>query len=173
MKRSMLKFLLAVGAPLMFTACASIGPPQPPSLELPKPPMDLRATRKGDHVTLTWTDPSVTSDRQRIRSAGPTRICRGLDRELTQCGTPVGEAAVQPGPGAAPSSKQKTSQSYTDSLNGQLLSDDPPRSITYAIEVLNASGRAAGLSNQVRIPLARTLPPPQDFAAGDRVREWC
>src|ERR1700730_19088275 len=96
MRRSMPKLLLAVGAPLMFTACATIAPPQPPSLELPKPPMHLRATRKCDHVTLTWTDPSITTDRQRIRSVGTTRICRGLARELTQCGTPVGEAPAQP-----------------------------------------------------------------------------
>ena len=55
MRRSRSTLLLALGAPLMFTACATIGPPQPPSLELPKPPTDLRAVRKGDRVTLTWT----------------------------------------------------------------------------------------------------------------------
>jgi hypothetical protein len=37
--------------------------------------------------------------------------------------------------------------------------------MTYAIEVLNAGGRGAGLSNQARVSLARTLAPPQDFAA--------
>jgi len=84
---------------------------------------------------------------------------------LTQCGTPVGEAAAQPASGAAPSSKQKVSRSYTDSLNGQLLGDDPASFITYAIEVLNAGGRGAGLSNQVKVSLVRTLPPPREFAA--------
>jgi hypothetical protein len=159
------KFLLAVGASLMFTACASIAPPQPPSLELPKPPTDLRATRKGDHVTLSWTDPSVTSDRQRIRSAGPTRICRGLERELTQCSIPVGEAVAQPGPGTARSSTQKIARSYTDSIPEQVESDDVSAFMTYAVEVLNPAGRSAGLSNQVRVSLARTLPPPQYFSA--------
>jgi hypothetical protein len=159
------KLLLAVGAPLMFTACATIAPPQPPSLELPKPPMDLRATRKGDHVTLTWTDPSITTDRQRIRSVGTTRICRGLARELTQCGTPAGEAVAQPSPNAVRSSKEKVARSYTDSLPGQVQNDDVPTFMTYAIEVLNAAGRGAGLSNQVRVSLARTLPPPLYFSA--------
>src|ERR1700688_4035401 len=78
MKCCMPKFLLALGAPLMFTACATIGPPQPPSLELPRPPSDLRAMRKGEHVTLTWTAPSITTDRQKIRSKDPTRVCRGI-----------------------------------------------------------------------------------------------
>jgi hypothetical protein len=76
-------------------------------------------------------------------------------------------AAAQAGSGAAHSSKQKVQGSYTDSLIGRLRSDgdDPSSFITYAIEVLNAGGRGAGLSNQVRVPLVQTLPPPQDFAA--------
>jgi hypothetical protein len=44
-------------------------------------------------------------------------------------------------------------------------SDDPSAFAAYAVEMLNAGGRSAGLSNQVRVSLARTLPPPQDFAA--------
>jgi hypothetical protein len=157
--------ILVLAAPALFTACATIGPPQPPSLELPKPPADLRAVRKGDRVMLTWTPPSVTTDRQTVRSVGPTQICRGIEAALTQCGTPTGEAAAQPVSGAASSSKQKISRSYTDSLNGALLSDDAASYVTYAIEVLNAGGRGAGLSNQVRISLVRTLPPPREFAA--------
>lgn len=158
-------FLLALSTPLMFTACATMGPPQPPSLELPKPPSDLRAARKGAHVTLTWTAPSVTTDRQKIRSLGPTRICRGLAKELTQCGVPVGEAPPQPNSAPAHAGKQKVAGSYTDLLSEQLQSDDPSAFATYAVEVLNAGGRSAGLSNQARVSLARTLPPPQDFAA--------
>jgi len=163
MRRSTLKVFLALGAPLMVAACATIGPPQPPSLELPKPPLDLRATRKGDRVTLTWSAPSVTTDRQTVRSIGPTRICRGPEAVLTQCGTPVGEA--EPGPGTTATSKQKIARSYTDSLSAQNQSDNPAGFITYAIEVVNAGGRGAGLSNQVRVSLVRTLPPPQGFAA--------
>ena len=48
---------------------------------------------------------------------------------------------------------------------GSCRRDDPSSFVTYAIEVLNAGGRGAGLSNQVRVPLVRTLPPPRDFAA--------
>jgi hypothetical protein len=167
--------LLILGAPLMIAACATIGPPQPPSLELPKPPTDLRAVRKGDRVTLTWTIPSTTTDRQTVRNLGPTRICRGPAPALTQCGAPVGEAAwspvplapapPRPGPAFTKSSRLKVEESYTDTLPSHITSDDPAASISYAIEVLNAEGRAAGLSNQVRVPLVRTLPPPQDFAA--------
>lgn len=169
MRRSTLKLFLALGAALivtvMFTACATMGPPRPPSLELPKPPSDLRATRKGDRVILTWTVPSVTTDRGTIRKLGSTRICRGPETKLTQCGVPVGEAAAQKISGPTQSSKEKVAESYTDSLPGQMESDNSSDFITYAVEVLNANGRGAGLSNQVRVSLGRTLPPPRDFAA--------
>src|ERR1700692_4745949 len=138
------KFLLAVSVPLMFTACAAVGAPPPPSLECPKPPSDCRAARKGDRVTLSWTAPSATTDRRTLRSVGPTRICRALARELTQCGIPVGDAAAQPSSNTARSSKQRIGRSYVDSLPGQLQSDNPSAFVTYAVEVLNAEGRGAG-----------------------------
>jgi len=137
----------------------------PPSLELPRPPADLRAMRKGDKVTLTWTIPARTMDRQRVRYLGKTRICRSLDPTLAQCGTPVGEAAA---PADFASRKngagQKLTATYIDTLRLDLRVRNIFGSATYAVEVLNVDGRAAGLSNQVHIPLTETLLPPTDFA---------
>ncbi len=158
--RPPLRKLPALGAPLLLLACATIGPPKPPSLDLPKPPSDLRAKRKGDKVTLTWTVPTTTTDRQAARSLGPTRICRGVEPKFEQCGTPVGQA---PGP-ARTTVTQKTG-SYTDILSGNLQSENSSAFIAYAVEVLNADGRGAGLSNQVRVPSVKALPPPKDFTA--------
>jgi hypothetical protein len=162
MRGSALKRWLAV-VPLFLTACATIGPPLPPSLDLPQPPSDLRASRKGDRVTLTWTFPNVTTDRQTIRTLGPTRICRGMGT-LKECGTPVGRTA---GPVKMPAnnSQQKPEGSYTDVIPVSMETDSPDAIVTYAVEVLNPEGRGAGVSNQVRIPLAHSLPPPQDFQA--------
>jgi len=165
MRRSALTVWLPLCLPLVFTACATIAPPLPPSLELPKPPSDLRAIRKGDRVTLTWTAPAITTDRQTVRSVGPTRICRGIVQPLTQCGTPVGEAPAELAPNSPQLAKPKGTRSYAETLPPQLQSNDPTRFATYAVEALNAGGRGAGLSNQVRISLARTLPPPHDFSA--------
>jgi hypothetical protein len=172
---------------LSLVACANMRPPEPPSLDLPKPPSDLRATRKGDKVTLTWTVPTATTDRQTLRSLGPTRICRGLQPRLTECGTAVGQSApvsAAPAPTAAATtsgkasarkssssetasgkSGSKTTASYIDRLPDSMLGVDPAGSVTYAIEVLNKDGHGAGLSNQVHVSLARTLPPPRDFSA--------
>jgi hypothetical protein len=141
--------------------CATMAPPQPPSLALPKPPSDLRAARKGDKVVLTWTIPALTTDRQTERTIGLTRICRSTETQLTQCGTPVGQA---PAEHAAPTGK-KQAATYTDTLPSDLLSSDPSALVTYAVEILNMAGRSAGLSNQVRVPTLRTEPPPGNFNA--------
>jgi hypothetical protein len=162
MRRFPRRLLLVLAVLLLFTACGSIRPPEPPSLDLPKPPSDLRGTRKGSKVLLTWTVPTVTTDRQTAHSFGPTRICRGLQAELTKCGTPVGQEP--PLPTAGKSSSQKLTGSYTDELSpGQ--TDNATGFAIYAIEVLNADGRGAGLSNQVHASLAPTLLPPRDFSA--------
>ncbi len=157
---------MALAALVWSTGCASIGAPLPPSLELPRPPEDLRAARKGDKVTLTWTIPPRTMDRQRVRYLGKTSVCRSLDPTPTACGTPVGEArppadfARKNEPGS-----QKLTASYIDTLPLDLRLRTAFSSATYAVEVLNRDGRGAGLSNRVHVPLAETLPAPTDFSA--------
>jgi hypothetical protein len=158
------KPLLALSALLLLAACATIGPPQPPSLELPKPPSDLRASRKGDKVVLTWTSPTLTTDRQNVRSLGPTRVCRAIGPLRDGCGAPVGEA--DSGSSTTESRAQKTKNTYADMLPAQLLSDNPAAFATYAVEVLNTDDRSAGVSNQVMVPLLKAFPPPpRDFTA--------
>ncbi|HEV2396438.1 MAG TPA: hypothetical protein VGS27_05835 [Candidatus Sulfotelmatobacter sp.] len=164
MRCSAPKRWLLLCAPLILTACATMGPPLPPSLDLPKAPSDLRAARKGDRVTLTWTLPALTTDRQTIRSLGPTLICRGSG-PLKDCENPIGQTASQATPAAPPPSKQKPEGTYTDRLTESMQTDAPGAFATYAVVVLNKEGRGAGLSNQVEISLAHTLPPPQDFQA--------
>jgi hypothetical protein len=183
------KELLAAGALCALAACATIRPPLPPSLELPKPPSDLRAVRKGEKVTLTWSVPTVTTDRRRIRSSGATDVCRGRAATLAECGKPLSEVApnaVAEGNSAMPgkrggsrsgeglsnesksneskSAPEKVQATFTDRLPAD-EGRDPQASVTYAVEVLNAGGRGAGLSNQVHVPLAPTLPAPTDFVA--------
>jgi hypothetical protein len=166
MKPAMGKLLLGLAALAMLASCASVGPPLPPSLELPKPPSDLGAQRKGERVLLTWTVPSATTDRQRERRPGPTWICRGLDPILRQCGAPVGETSPLPNIAATKDAAGKNvSASYTDVLPAQLEASSPTGSVTYAVEALNRNRRGGGLSNQVRVSTAPTLPPPESLRA--------
>ena len=157
------KFMVVAGACLLLASCAQTGPPLPPSLELPRPPSDLRVARKGNVVTLIWSDPQLTTDRQTVRYLGATRICRSNAEEITECGSPVGEV---PAPaGRTPHPQQPTSQTAADTIPLSLEEQNPTGDITYAVEVLNRDGRSAGLSNRVHIPAAPIFPPPLDLAA--------
>lgn len=149
--------LLTIAAVAVLAGCGVPGAPQPPSLELPRPVSDLRAARKGDRVTLAWTPPQETTDRTAIRHPGPTLICRAAGT-MTSCGQPVGvlQAAQIP--------KAETA-GYVDTLPAGIQQEAPAGFATYAIEVENERGRTAGLSNQVQVPLAPTLPPPQKLVA--------
>jgi hypothetical protein len=156
-----LAFSLATCA--LFAACAAPNPPLPPSLELPKAPSDLRATRKGDNVTLTWTTPSETTDGGGIRHLGPTLICRTTQPQLAECGTPAHIAATVQIVSTVkrPDGSTRTVATFTDVLP-QELQRDPKALVTYAIESLNTESRGAGISNTAQVPQAATLPPPPD-----------
>jgi hypothetical protein len=58
---------------------------------------------------------------------------------------------------------KNVSQEYVDTLSVGLTQSNPLAEASYAVEVYNRDLHGAGISNQVRIPLAPTLPPPADF----------
>jgi hypothetical protein len=152
---------------VLMTACAAVQAPLPPSLELPRPPNDLRAVRKGDRVYLFWTTPTRTIDHQSVRRPGPTRICRSLEIAMNSCGTPVGNQA----PIARTEGEKKgmpavkPEATFVDTLPRDLQQQNPTRLVSYAVEALNLEARSAGLSNRVLVALAPTLPPPGSFRA--------
>ncbi len=171
MKRHLGKFLAPTALCLLLAGCAQTGPPLPPSLELPKPPTDLRATRKGNRVTLTWSEPTLTTDRQSVRYLGPTLIRRSLEPEIAACGTPVATLPAPP-PSAAPKKSSRaaqksaaTPQTFIDALPASMQHQDPSAELTYAVEVLNRNARSGGLSNRVHVSAIVTLPPPTDLSA--------
>ena len=145
--------------------CGTPGAPQPPSLKLPAPVTDLEAKRKGAQVTLTWTPPTQTSDRENIRQAGQTEVCRAVGaKEMTSCGTPVAslaDAQVEHWTKATIVGRKD----FTDTLPPEWIAQNPTGFATYALEDRNARGRSAGLSNQVKVPLAPTLPAPEGLQA--------
>jgi hypothetical protein len=157
-------YLLGTGSVFLLAGllagCASVQAPLPPSLELPQPPSDLRAVRKGDRVYLFWTVPTQTMDRQSVRRQGPTRICRSLEALMSTCGAPVGNVTPDANTGAQKGTGVKPQATFVDTLPADLQQQNPTRMITYAGEALNLHARSAGLSNQVQVPLAPTLPPP-------------
>src|SRR5438128_10514033 len=81
--------LSALAATALLAGCASTGAPLPPSIELPKPPSDLRAARKGNRLYLTWSVTVINTDRQSVRHLARTRICRCLYSAISDCANQV------------------------------------------------------------------------------------
>jgi hypothetical protein len=164
-----LRISITMAALCLLVSCAQTGMPLPPSLELPKPPGDLRAARKGNTVTLTWSEPRLTTDRESVRYLGPTLVCRGVEKDMTSCGNPVASAPPPPGSPSRSRPKSKPSpavpQTITDTLPASAISEDPEAELTYAVEVQNRNARGAGLSNRVHVPAIQTLPAPTDLSA--------
>ena len=169
MKRSGWHILVCVLGSAALVSCGAPGVPIPPSLELAKPVSDLRGARKGDKVYLAWTVPSRTVDRQSVRHPGATRICRSLNAPVSDCKHPVADVPASPMPAPASTGTNtpspKVEAAYIDVLPESLQKQDPTGSLAYAVSVQNESGRSAGLSNQVQVPSAPTLPPPEHFRA--------
>jgi hypothetical protein len=143
----------------LLSACGSPGAPLPPSLELARPVRDLRATRKGNTVTLTWTAPTKTTEGRNIRHSGPTKICQATE-SMKECGAPL--AKLPPARTPETGRSGANTQTYIDSISS-LPTGGADSRIVYAVSLLNSYGRTAGLSNQAAVPAAPTLVAPHDF----------
>jgi hypothetical protein len=127
------------GALLMVAGCGMPGAPQPPSLHLPQRVSDLSASRVGDQVTLTWTMPRCNTDKLLLKDPIEARVCR---RE-SAAGVCELAGKVQFAPGG--------DATFSETLPGALAAG-APRALTYLVELDNARGRSAGLSNAALVP---------------------
>jgi len=130
---------------LAFAAgCGTPGPPQPPSLNLAKPVSDLKATRTGDQIALSWTIPAETTDGANFTHRGETKICREINQP--HIGGPCNAITTLPTP-----PKQRAATALVPMPSEASAAQDYA---TFAVEVNNDRGRNSGLSNQVQVPTA-------------------
>jgi hypothetical protein len=155
--------------------CAAPGAPEPPSLELARPVRNLRATRKGNEVHLTWSVPVETTDHHAFRRVGATQVCRSLGSPSREC-TRVAEVPTPRvettratrfhSENRSPTQQAPTAEaSYTDQLSPDFMTQSPTSNLVYAVNVLNSYDRSAGLSNEIQVPSAPTISPPGNFRA--------
>jgi hypothetical protein len=145
-----LSFLLAAAG------CGAPGAPQPPSLGIPKPVSDLRAARKGDDVTLTWTASTETTDGELIRKAGKMAVLRSL---VGGTSAPQWQTISQLTLPPALKQDQAAQESLKDAVEPLLRSGAD--FATYSLLTQSDSGKSAGSSNQASVPLVSTpLTPP-------------
>jgi hypothetical protein len=162
-----LRLIALLFATAWIVGCGAPGTPLPPSLELPSPVGDLTATRKGNKVSLSWSAPTQTTDGQNVRAnkLGPAQVCRGIAASpMTSCAQVAGEVPAAQIPLVKPGEPVKRI-TFTDTLNEQVEREHPTQFATYAVSMLNWRGRTAGLSNQVKVPLAPVAAPPSQVKA--------
>lgn len=124
---------VSLGGALVLTGCGLQAAPQPPSLDLPNPVVDLQAVRTGDQVALTWTMPKRTTDKVFLKDNIAVSICR---KDANAACAQAGSLELPPGkPGT-----------FTEALPAALASGSP-RLLTYYVELKNHKHRSAGPSN--------------------------
>jgi hypothetical protein len=123
---------------------------------------DLKAVRKGDAVTLTWTTPTETSDGELIRKPGKMLVQRavrtGPSSDLVF--QTISELPLQP------TLKEGRGEQATakDSLTNLLRSGGADFAV-YMVLAEGHSGKSFGLPNRISVPLVPNLPPPQKVHA--------
>lgn len=141
---------------IILVACGTPGAPQPPSLNIPKPVSDLKAVRKGDSVTLSWTAPEDTTDGALVHHSGKMVVRRDAGEGQSM----LRELPLEP----VHSSQQSRAQSLQDSLSDLLRTSAADFAI-YTVESVNNAGKSAGPSNQAAVPLVLTPTTPRDVSA--------
>ena len=157
---------------LVFCAASARG--SEPGNRLPGSPQesqsvrDLRAVRKGDKVTLTWSQPRDTENRQSLaRHLAVARVCRNISETISDSGLAclhaVRKVNLERSVGVAASAAHGKPNAETmfrliDILPESQDGSDRPQFAVYKVEFRDDRGRRAGFSNPVAVPLAPVLP---------------
>ena len=158
-RKSSLIFTFALATLL---GCGVPGAPLPPSADIPSFVGDLKAVRKGDTVTLTWTTPTETSDGELIRKPGKMLVQRAL---RTGPGSDLQFQTIAELP-LPPTLNEGRGDEATakDNLTNVLHSGGADFAV-YMVLAQGRNGKSFGLPNRVSVPLVPNLPPPQKISA--------
>jgi hypothetical protein len=143
------------------TGCGVPGAPLPPSTDVPKFVGDLKAVRKGDTVTLTWTTPTETTDGELIRKPGKMLVQRALNgKNITELKfQTIADVPLEP------TLKKERGEEATakDTLTDSLRSSGAEFAI-YIVLAQGHNGRSVGLPNRTSVPLVANAPPPKKIS---------
>jgi len=142
--------------------CGVPGAPLPPSADIPRFVGDLKAVRKGDTVTLTWTTPTETSDGELIRKPGKMLVQRALrsGQSSELIFQTISELPLQP----TLKDGRAEQATATDTLTN-LLHPGGSGFAVYVVLAQGRNGKSFGLPNRVSVPLVPNLSPPQKISA--------
>ena len=157
-------FLILITVICAAAGCGTPGAPLPPSTNIPKPVDDLNAVRKGDTVTLTWTAPDETTDGALLKRSGKMTVSRALLNSENSSGasTPGKLVEIPLKPALKDQQQQVT---HKDTITQVLQSNVDNDFAVYTIEAVSNSGKSAGPSNRVAVPLVLTPATPASVQA--------
>jgi hypothetical protein len=156
----LLPSLLVAAIVVCLCGCGAPGAPQPPSLNIPKPALDLQGVRKGSHVTFTWTAPTETTDGELLRKAG--KMFLGRATKTTGPFQTVAEVDLAPSLKAV----QRPRAFASDDIAAIVSDPAAPEFLFYHVTAVSDRGRTSPPSNQVAVPTVATLAPPPNLALG-------
>jgi hypothetical protein len=122
--------ILPVGSTI---GCGAPAAPQPPSLNLPTPVLNLSAVRIGNSVHLAWTMPTHTTDHIALQHPVRVQVCRALENAVC---ADLGSLSLTAGKEGA----------YADELPAD-LAQGSDRLLRYEVLLNNHAGKSAGPSN--------------------------
>jgi hypothetical protein len=133
MNRTFLVSALALLLACTLIGCGTPAAPEPPSLNLPTPVLNLSAVRIGNSVRLAWTMPARTTDHLALRHPVTVQVCRAV--ESAPC-TNIASLTLEPG----------RAGTYSDPLPSD-LAQSPDRLLRYEVALRNHAGKSAGPSD--------------------------
>ena len=130
---------------------------------------DLRAVRKGDKVTLTWSQPRDKENGQSsAEHLAVARICRTISSTISDSGLACPHVVRQVNLGRSVGIVASAAHGKPNAETAVRLIDILPETqddserlqfAVYKIEFRDDHGSSAGFSNSVAVPLAPVLPP--------------
>ena len=133
MNRRLLVIALVLLLAETMIGCGAPAAPEPPSLNLPSPVVDLSAVRVSNSVRLAWTMPKRTTDHLALKHPVTVQICRSV--ESAACAN-IAHFTLAPGAAGA----------YSDVLPAD-LAQGADRLLRYEVGLQNHAGKSAGPSN--------------------------
>lgn len=154
-------FIAALGvAPCLFslllTGCGTPAAPAPPTLDLPEPVENLAATRSGDTLTLTWTQPKRNTDKMLLKGDVDVLLCHRVGEGECE---PLNEVYVAPG-----------KDEHIEVAMPRALAVGEPRGVAFAVQSMNHLKRSAGLSNEAWV-IAGAAPAAVEGLTAEEKRE--
>jgi hypothetical protein len=155
-------FLFILLGCLVLSGCGVPGAPLPPSADIPRFVGDLKAARKGDTVTLTWTVPTETSDGELIRKPGKMLVQRALSSGTNSDlhFQTISELPLQPALKEGHGDQAVAKDTLSD-----ILRSGTADFAVYMVLAQGHNGKSFGLPNRVSVPLVPNLSPPQKVSA--------